>query len=296
MATQGIKIIDLPTIESIPVEDMDENYFLVTDEQTSRKIKTSSLYQTFSGVNNFNNLGGGVELCKSITPQQVITFNTLSGIDPLKSELVSDVVRVSIKNNSIESSHLKDNAISGTKLQNNSVTPSKLSSFGSNNTFINSSTKIDTQTIQYNTYVPVNGLLVTVTTPSNTSRVLLTGFLSVNCPQGLMNITRFRAGLSQDTVVSDLPPPIPVVKDKKGKVISPSYSYGMFDIGNGDLNNAITIPISYVDSPNFAGQITYKIYVNAVGGTAKKPNNAYINRSSTEDTRSISHLTAIVLP
>jgi hypothetical protein len=295
MATQGIKVIDLPTVENISVENMDSTYFLITNPTFSNKIKASSLYESFSGINKFNNLGGGIGVCKELTIDQTMRFNTITGLSTIQSELENDTIKLFIKNNTIENIHLKDNSISGNKLQNNSVTPQKISGFGSDSNMVASSTKTDTQTIVRNNEEFVSGLSVTITTPSNTSKVLLTGFLSVNCPLGILNIIR-NSGNGADTIISPIPPEIPPVYDRRGNLISPVYQYGMIDIGSTDLNNASTIPISIVDIPNYQGTITYRLKVKAVGGTVNRPNNAYINRSYNEDTRSISHLTAIVIP
>jgi phage-related tail fiber protein len=96
MAIQGIKITDLPEIVNIP----SDGYVLLTRNNISSKLSTSSFYRTFSGVQTASNLSNGVGIFKNIS-SNTMYFNTLTAKEGLDISLQSNIVTLNVKDNSV---------------------------------------------------------------------------------------------------------------------------------------------------------------------------------------------------
>lgn len=274
MATQGIKVTDLPEITEIP----SDGYIFLVTPNTANKIKTSSFFRTFSAVKGGLNLGSGLSIYNSYQNQNLY-FNTLTAVDGLSASNVNNAITLKLAANSITTEKYQNSSITGTKIKDNTINGYKLNDIGKD--FSSSATKTNFQLITKNTFSLITGLSSSVVCPTSSAKVMVNGFLSINSSDAAVNIYRKTTG--NLSVISPL------------SSSSSDYAICMFDGGSTDLNNPKIIPLSFLDTPNYSGTVTYFIGVSSLAA-----GDSYINRSlnpiTQNKTVSVSHLNLLVLP
>jgi hypothetical protein len=276
MATQGIKVTDLPEITEIP----SDGYMFLTTSNSTNKIKTSSFFRTFSAVKGGINLGSGLSLYNNYQNQNLY-FNTLTAVDGLSATNTNNTITLRLQDNSISTNKYQNSSITGPKIKDNTITGYKLNDFGKD--FSSSATKTDIQVIPKNIFNFVTNLSATILCPTSSAKVMINGFLSINSQDAAINIYRKTTNQSNFSVISPL------------SSIPSGYASCMFDGGSTDLNNPKIVPLSFLDTPNYSGIITY-----VVGVSSMNAGESYINRSfnalAQNKTVSVSHINALVLP
>ena len=285
----GIRINDLT--EAVGIETTDN--VVIARSNDTKKITGKTFIESFSGVKNAANYGGGVEIYKGIVESTTdafgttLQFNTLNGSGGIGVNLSSNVINIKLENGGVknvnigdlevDSNKLSTGAVTTTKISNGAVTPDKQSG-----TLCSVATKTNVETIAAAKPSFITGLSATVTPTSTSSKVLLTGTLSIGAVHAGIILRRTINGTHTNLEVG-------IDSDKMSQAtFFPPRNFG-------DTNPA-SFPLNYVDSPNTTSPVTYSIYVLTTGTHA-----AYINRGFTETNaktsfRAISQLAAIVLP
>jgi hypothetical protein len=269
METRGIRLTQLPSITGgVPNSGVGKEAILIVQNDRTRRIDTDSFYRSFSGVKNFTNLGDKLKIFDNQS-NNTLYFNTLTATGSLSSRLNSNFIELT----------LVDSGVSTQKIQNGAVTPAKQS--GTLTSSVNLTAF--TQTIAAGTFAYITGLTVNVTPPTINSKVLLGGYISIGCADAGLNIYRSVNGGAFSTVM-----PI------SASAASNLSKITMIDVGQGVPNNAITVPISFLDSPNTTNSVTYSFGISAVSvcninKPVTAPGTAVISYST-------SHIYAVVLP
>jgi hypothetical protein len=287
----GIKINNLEQVEGIISTDD----FIVSRNQTTKKIKGETFFNNFSGVKNAENYGDGVSVYKGSTNATdgtvgtTLQFNTLSGTQGIKIDTASSLIVVRLEDGnideakykplSISENKLQNNSISTAKLQNGSVTPEKQS-----NTLCNIQTKTNTQSWLKQTIFPITGLSAVITPPTTNAKVLLTGTLSIGAANCAILLRKTVGGVHTYLARGN---------DTGDNIYETTFAVTR---NSGDFNPA-PIGINYIDSPNTTSQVTYSIILN----NTDTKFTAYVNRGVNETNvntcfRTISQFSAIVLP
>jgi hypothetical protein len=111
------------------------------------------------------------------------------------------------------------------------------------------------------TYVDATGLTVTITPTADTSKIFITAHIVVGASTGMV----IGARIMRDATAIGV-----------GATAGSRIIMGIASSVPGASNNGITVPISFLDSPATTSAVTYKIQLNALGGTV------YLNRSGTD--------------
>jgi hypothetical protein len=276
MAIQGIKILDLPELYTLPKEE--NCYFITTKGNTTNKISTKTLYFDISGITSAYNTGNGIGIFKGFDSlnEKSILFYSLTGTDGIESSLnqTSNLINLNIKNDSITNSKIKDNQI----------TPNKLIG-----TFTNSIIKTDIQEIPKLTSVFIDNFSLSINVHSVNAKVMLTGSISIGGEYCYIDILR---QTPQNSEFVRLVNPGSVPTGYEFFMYDGSTNgTGLTDSSNFDIK---VVPISIIDSPQTNGVVTYKVRI-----TNKDGDKAYINRAFKEKTLkklSMSQLNAVILP
>lgn len=268
METRGIRISQLPIIDgNVPKNSL---MLISTEDGNTKSINTNSFYSSFSGIKNSLNLGSKLNILNNIdVPNNTLYFNTLTATGSLSAGIQSNYIEIQLKNS----------GVTNEKIQNGAVTPIKQSGT------LTSSVNLTAfnQTIAAGSFSYITGLTVTITPPTINSKVLLGGYISIGCADAGLNIYRSINGGAVSTVM-----PISASASSNLSKIT------MIDVGHGVANNANTIPISFLDSPNTTSPVTYSFGISAISV-------CNINRPVTAPgvntiSYSTSHVNAIVLP
>lgn len=285
----GVKINNLE--EAVGIRETDS--VIVARSNNTNKITGKTFIQNFSGVKNAINYGTGIGVYKgSITSTNgavgtSLQFNTLSGNDGVDVNLSGSLINISLSNGGIETVHLSDSAVSSNKLASNAVTTTKLSDGAvtpakQSGTLCSVSTKTGTQSIPGYTRSVVTGLSATVTPVSVSSKVLLTGSLSLGCIYGGIILKRTVNGVTTDLAVG-------IDSDQVSQLTFAGIR------NNGDYNSPPT-PITYIDTPSTTSPVTYSVDVVSTWGYVTYVNRGYSEGNANYSSRTISQFAAIVLP
>lgn len=285
----GIKINNLT--EGIGIKNSDS--IVVARSNTTQKITGKTFIESFSGVKNAINYGTGVGVYKgNITATNgaigtSLQFNTLSASNGIDVNLSGSLINFSLSNGGIETVHLSDSAVSSNKLGANAVTTTKLSDGAvtpakQSGTLCSVSTKTGTQSVPGNTRSVITGLSATVTPVSVSSKVLLTGSLSVGCVYAGIILKRTVNGVTTDLAVG-------IDSDQVSQVTFAAIR------NSGDYNSPPT-PITYVDTPNTTSPVTYSVDLVSTWSQVSYVNRGYSEANANYSSRAISQFAAIVLP
>jgi len=285
----GVKINNLE--EAVGIRTTDD--VIVARSNNTQKIKGKTLIESFSGVKNAINYGSGVGVYKgSITATNgavgtSLQFNTLSGNNGVDVNLSGSLINISLSNQGIQntnignlavdSNKLATNAVTTTKLLDGAVTPAKQSG-----TLCSVSTKTGPQTIPVYTRSVITGLSATVTPTSVSSKVLLTGTLSIGNVYAGIILKRTVGGVTTDlTVGADS-------GNMTEVTFVPPRNYGDY--------NPASFPLNFVDSPNTTSPVTYSVDVISTWNYITYVNRGYSEANAAYSCRAISQIAAIVLP
>jgi hypothetical protein len=285
----GVKINNL--VEAIGIKTTDS--VVVARNNETNKITGKTFIESFSGVKNAINYGTGVGVYKgSITSTNgavgtSLQFNTLSGNNGIDVNLSGSLINISLSNQGIKNTNISDLAIDSFKLASNAVTTPKLldgavTPAKQSGTLCSVSTKTGTQSIAGYTRSVITGLSATVTPVSVSSKVLLTGSLSLGCIYGGIILKRTVDGVTTDLAVG-------IDSDQVSQVTFAAIR------NSGDYNSPPT-PITYVDTPNTTSPVTYSVDVVSTWAHVTYVNRGYSEGNANYSSRTISQLAAIVLP
>jgi phage-related tail fiber protein len=104
MAIRGIKITELPEITTIP----DNSHFILSKDNATYKLTTSTFFRTFSGIKQASNLSNGLGIYKN-TVNSTLFFNTLTSTGGIDITSTNDLITLNIRNNSIVLQKLEPN-------------------------------------------------------------------------------------------------------------------------------------------------------------------------------------------
>lgn len=272
MQQKGIKITDLEYLnaQKLPNSGAGKEIMLIIKDSRAYQIDTNTFYNTFTGVKDSKNLGSKLNIFNNYdTSNSTLYFNTLTATGALSAGLRGNVVEIILRNDIITNSYVKDGAITPTKQSGTLTSSVTLTAF--------------TQSIAANTFSYINGLCATITPPTVNSKIMLGGYVSVGAADAGMNLYRVVNNIRTNVFPLSVAPTTSLSK------------ITMFDVGQGVANNAITVPISFLDAPNTISPVTYVFGISAVTGVC------YINRPVTAPgtaaiSYSTSHLYAVALP
>lgn len=104
MAIRGIKITELPDITTIP----DSGHFILSKDNATYKLTTSTFFRTFSGLKQASNLSNGIGIYKNAV-NNTLFFNTLTSTGGIDITSTNDLITLNIRNNSIVLQKLEPN-------------------------------------------------------------------------------------------------------------------------------------------------------------------------------------------
>lgn len=285
----GTRINDLTEVTGIKTTDN----FVVARSNETNIITGKTLNESFSGVKNAINYGGGSSVYKGyITATNgavgtSLQFNTLSGVDGIGVNVSGSLVNIGIQSSGVKTVHLADSSVSNAKIISSAITTDKILSGAvtpakQSGTLCSVVTKTGTQSIPGNTRAVVTGLSAIVIPTSVASRIMLTGVISVGAVYAGIILKRTVDGVTTDLQVgidSDQVTPV---------TYSVTRTYADY--------NPCAVPLNYIDSPNTTSQVMYTIDVLSNWSQISYVNRGYSEDNKTYSTRAISQLAAIVLP
>ena len=285
----GIRINDLTEATGIKTTDN----FVVARSNDTNIISGKTLNESFSGVKNAINYGGGSPVYKGyITSTNgavgtSLQFNTLSGVEGIDISVAGSLVKIGIDSSGVKTVHLENSSVSNSKIASSAVTTDKILTGAvtpakQSGTLCSVVTKTGTQSIAGNTRAVVTGLSAIITPASVGSRVMLTGVLNVGAVYAGVILKRTIDGVTTNLQVG-------IDSDLMTQV---TYSVART---NGDYNMC-PVPLNYIDSPNTTSPITYTVDVVSTYSPISYINRGYSEANATYSSRAISQLAAIVLP
>ena len=272
MTQTGIKITDLPLIASnyLPNSGPGIETMLLIKNFQSYQVDTNTFYKTFTGMKDVKNLGGKLAVFDNYNlTNSTLYFNTLTATGALSAGLEGNNIEINLRIKGVTNAYIGDGAITPIKQSGTLTSSVTLTAF--------------TQSIAVNTFSYINGLCATITPPTVNSKIMLGGYVSVGAADAGMNLYRVVNNIRTNVFPLSVAPTTSLSK------------ITMFDVGQGVANNAITVPISFLDAPNTISPVTYVFGISAVTGVC------YINRPVTAPgaaaiSYSTSHLYAVALP
>ena len=148
-----------------------------------------------------------------------------------------------------------------------------------------SSTKTDDFSMTGQTWTDT-GLSVDITPSSTSSKILITGFASLNADSSA-SLAQYRLYRNDTTALS-------IADTSGGRLTTTSFSYAG-DTGLSVENTFFTLGINFLDTPSTTSSTNYAIYIRSTGGSNTSRMNKTLSdrNTATVDPRATSTITAI---